>query len=275
MAIVSSFSQFTLELPLISQNSTSWVDADTVLMNPKVPLDIFLPPPEYPHIHLLCTRDPRYINNGVFFIRVNPWSINFMSAILAFPTFQPDVPLEYKDQTAFGELLKHPAFAKNHILVPQRWFNAYQRELDDDQQRSFQINRGDLLVHFPGVPHRDEKMRGFIDRAERHLPEWELEVGNTTLPREIEEFWVKEHEKIAKRREEAVKVDEEAEVVVKSMEGWLGKFWGDMDDGDLEKIRINIDGLKRVLFEREDDVEAVRDGIGRVHEVRLYSVLFL
>ncbi|KAL9129277.1 MAG: hypothetical protein Q9217_002224 [Psora testacea] len=243
-----------------------WVDADTVLMNPKIPLDIFLPPLEYPHIHLLCTRDPRYINNGVFFLRVHPWSISFISAVIAFPILRPEVKLEYKDQAAFGELLKEKEFKNNHIIVPQRWFNAYQRELDDDQQRSFQINRGDLLVHFPGVPHRHERMRTFIDRAERHLPEWELDVANTTLPREIEEFWIQEHQKLAKVRDEAVRVDEEAEALVKSMEGWMGRFGRELEGEKEESIRDAVEALKRTLYERGDDVDAVKEAVAKLHE---------
>ncbi|KAL9098692.1 MAG: hypothetical protein Q9163_005695 [Psora crenata] len=244
-----------------------WVDADTVLMNPKIPLDIFLPPFEYPHIHLLCTQDPRYINNGVFFLRVHPWSIKFISAIIASPVLRPEVKLEYRDQTAFGELLKEKEFGGNYILVPQRWFNAYQRELDDDQQRGFQINRGDLLVHFPGVPHRDKRMRSFIDRAERHLPEWELEVGNTTLPREITEFWAQEHEKLARTRDEAVKLAEEAEVLVKRTEGWLERFSGLMVEGaSRDRILLAVDALKRVLYEREDDVGALTNAIGNLRQ---------
>ena len=240
-------------------------------MNPKIPLDIFLPPIEYPHIHLLCTQDPRYINNGVFLLRVHPWSITFISAIIAYPILRPEVALEYEDQTAFGELLSDTRFKNNHILVPQRWFNAYQRELTDDQQRSFQINRGDLLVHFPGVPHRDVQMRKFIDRAERHLPEWELDVQNTTYPREIDEFWKGQHEKLAQSRDEAVKVDEEAEALVATTEAWMAHFEKETAvKWDRERINGAIGALKRVLYEREDDVDAVRSAMVKLQEVRAF-----
>ena len=37
----------------------SWVDADTVITNPNIPLEVFLPPEEFPHLHLLATADPR------------------------------------------------------------------------------------------------------------------------------------------------------------------------------------------------------------------------
>ncbi len=247
--------------------SNSWVDADTVLMNPKIPLDVFLPPQEYAHIHLLVTADPRSINNGIFLIKVHPWSIQFMSAIVSFPAYRPDVPLEYRDQSAFAELLKETPFRKNHVIVPQRWFNAYQRELNDDQQRSFQINRGELLVHFPGVPHRDKAMRTFIDRAERHLPEWELDYENTTYPREIKEFWTEQHEKLAERRNEATKADEVAETLLRKTEWQLARYREKMKSGDPDKVERAIEPLKEVLFNREDDEDAVKTATTKLQEV--------
>ncbi|PYH96559.1 hypothetical protein BO71DRAFT_417747 [Aspergillus ellipticus CBS 707.79] len=48
-----------------------WVDGDTVLMNPNMPLETFLPPPELSHTHLMLTEDWNGMNNGVFFIRVH------------------------------------------------------------------------------------------------------------------------------------------------------------------------------------------------------------
>ncbi|EED11621.1 conserved hypothetical protein [Talaromyces stipitatus ATCC 10500] len=70
-----------------------WTDADTVLMNPNLPLETFLPPPDVLNVHLLLTKDWNGMNNGVFPIRVHPWSVELLSAALAYPVMNPNVEL--------------------------------------------------------------------------------------------------------------------------------------------------------------------------------------
>jgi hypothetical protein len=75
-------------------------------MNPNIPLEIFLPPePEWSHINALVTNDHHGLNNGVFFLRVNEWSVWLMAATVAWKIYKPDIPLRFHDQTALGFLL--------------------------------------------------------------------------------------------------------------------------------------------------------------------------
>jgi hypothetical protein len=75
-------------------------------MNPNIPLEIFLPPePEWSHINALVTNDHHGLNNGVFFLRVNEWSVWLMAATVAWKIYKPDVLLRFHDQTALGFLL--------------------------------------------------------------------------------------------------------------------------------------------------------------------------
>lgn len=244
-----------------------WTDADTVVMNPKISLDVFLPPPEWAHVNLLTTEDGHGLNNGVFFIKVDPWSVELLAAVIAFPSYRPEVTLQYRDQSALAEILKMENFKLNYLLLPQRWFNAYQAELSDDSRRPWQINRGDLLVHFAGVPSRDERIRAFLDRAERRLAEWEIDYQNTTYPREIEEFWGAEHEKLAKGREEASKAVGDARALLENTRLQLAKHSSGMDDEDVEKVARGMGAVKQVLEEREDDSAAVMAATERLEEV--------
>jgi hypothetical protein len=76
-------------------------------MNPNVPLEIFLPPePQWSHINALVTNDHHGLNNGVFFLRVNEWSVWLMAATVAWKVYKPDIPLRFHDQTALGFLLE-------------------------------------------------------------------------------------------------------------------------------------------------------------------------
>jgi hypothetical protein len=75
-------------------------------MNPLLPLEMFIPPQGFDHIHLLTTNDRHGLNNGVFFLKVCEWSLKLFSTALAFPHYNPDVKLKYSEQSAMEEILK-------------------------------------------------------------------------------------------------------------------------------------------------------------------------
>ncbi|KAK3632992.1 hypothetical protein LTR56_016040 [Elasticomyces elasticus] len=167
-----------------------WVDADTIILNPYVPIEAFLPPAgrEFEDVHMIFTEDWNGLNNGVFPVRVNRWSVDLFSAIVSFRYYRPDDPLPMRDQSAMGDLLEEPHFSKHLVQAPQRWFNAYQGE-HNETLAPFQIRRGDLLVHFAGVPDREKRMSYWLDRAEQHLDDWEIPVKSTSYPQESKDLW--------------------------------------------------------------------------------------
>jgi len=84
-------------------------------MNPLIPLEIFIPPPEFEHIQLLMTHDRNGLNNGVFCFKVNEWSLKLFSYALAFGHFNPEVVLKYTEQSAMEEVLKEVGFPPPHL----------------------------------------------------------------------------------------------------------------------------------------------------------------
>ncbi|KAF2767441.1 hypothetical protein EJ03DRAFT_315872, partial [Teratosphaeria nubilosa] len=167
-----------------------WVDADTVILNPYIPIEVFLPPAgeEFEDVHLVYSADWNGLNNGIFPIRVTQWSVELLSAVVAYRYYRPDEPLLFRDQTAMWTLMQEAKFAKNIVNAPQRWFNAYQGE-HNETLAPFQIRRGDLLVHFAGVPEREKRMGIWLDRAEQHLEDWEVPLKSTSYLGEAREFW--------------------------------------------------------------------------------------
>ncbi|MCJ1289663.1 hypothetical protein MMC34_001196 [Xylographa carneopallida] len=203
---------------LTPKDQTCWHDADTVLLNPLVPLTLFLPPASHPHVHLLLSADPHGLNNGVFVLCVHAWSIALLAAVLAHPTYRPEAPLPYRDQSALSLLLLNgsaAAYGAHFLTVPQRWFNTYASELDDAWTHAFQVRRGDLLVHFAGCPkgQRDRVIGPWLERAERGAPEWVVDVGESSLKGEVERFWEEREAVLGRERRE---VREQAR---ESMEG--------------------------------------------------------
>jgi hypothetical protein len=93
--------------------STRWIDADIVVMNPQIPLDIFIPPsPEFSYINMLVTNDRHGLNNGCFLIRVTPWAVKLLSGVIAYHSFKPEVKLKYSEQSALEEMIDDVSFCK-------------------------------------------------------------------------------------------------------------------------------------------------------------------
>jgi hypothetical protein len=83
-----------------------WSDRDTVLMNPNIPLEVFLPPQGFGHINLLVTRDRNGLNNGVFFLRVHQSSFKLFASALSIREYLPELELKYTEQSAMEEVIR-------------------------------------------------------------------------------------------------------------------------------------------------------------------------
>ncbi|KAF4631342.1 hypothetical protein G7Y89_g6794 [Cudoniella acicularis] len=130
------------ELTKPEHERLDWIfcfDADTIVMNPHTPLEIFLPPssvPEVANIHLLMASNWDGLNSGAFGLRVHPWSVSVLSAVLAYPLYKGDKLKKdrFRDQSAFQWLLQSPdsflvqgghlGGRENWADVPMRWFNS-------------------------------------------------------------------------------------------------------------------------------------------------------
>lgn len=167
-------------------------------MNPNMPLETFLPPPGITDVHMLLTYDWNGMNNGAFLLRVHPWSVELLSAAIAYPITnrenQPDDSMS--DQSALGYLLdENEYFSQSVEYCPLRWFNAYMShpngEIKPDSSEHRQVHPGDLLVHFPGTPREtlSRTMEPYLEIAEAHRSDWELSVEQTGYAKETRDFW--------------------------------------------------------------------------------------
>lgn len=63
-------------------------DADTVLVKPNIPLDLFLPIlPQFDHTHFLCGSDHNGLNAGTFLLQISEYSLHLMAAALSVERF--------------------------------------------------------------------------------------------------------------------------------------------------------------------------------------------
>jgi hypothetical protein len=167
-------------------------------MNPNMPLETFLPPPGTLDVHMLLTYDWNGMNNGAFLLRVHPWSVELLSAAIAYPItsreYQPDGLTS--DQSVLGYLLdENENFSRSVEYCPLRWFNAYMSlpngEIKADSPEYRQVHPGDLLVHFPGTSRENlsRTMEPYLEIAEAHRSEWELPLEHTGYAKETRAFW--------------------------------------------------------------------------------------
>ncbi len=251
-----------------------WLDADTILLNPYIPIEIFLPPQgEWDEVHLLVSHDYNGLNNGVFLIRVAAWSAELLSAILAYRHYKPEERLMFRDQSAMESLLQEPKFDKHTLITPQRWFNAYQGE-HNETLAPFQVRRGDFLVHFADVPNRDERMRYWLERAERHAPDWEIEVAHTSFPEEIRDFWAEKAAQRDARRRTLEKALESARVFYEQTETQLRDYRDGLGEQEVGQIESKIQQTKAVLVhpDKKEDVDAIRAAVEELKAVSYSGV---
>ncbi|KAF1996219.1 glycosyltransferase family 34 protein [Amniculicola lignicola CBS 123094] len=170
-----------------------WHDRDTVLMNPQIALDIFLPPePQFSNIHLIATNDHNGLNNGVFFVRVSPWAFKLFASALSIPEYQPEIPLKYSEQSAMEEAIKRPWWKERVVQVPQRWFNCYPPKGKPSEESAPSICReGSMLIHFASNRDgkRPERMARFHEIANQKNAEWYKPINETGYMNEIGEYW--------------------------------------------------------------------------------------
>ncbi|KAI9678820.1 MAG: hypothetical protein M1817_005879 [Caeruleum heppii] len=235
-----------------------WFDADTVMMNPSIPIEAFLPPEELPDIHLLVTNDFNGLNNGVFPIRVHPWSVELMSAVIASRVYAPEADYTFRDQSALSDVLKRPRFRQNVAYVPQRWFNAYDGGNSlTDKIEPYQIRRGDMLVHFAGLGNREERMKYHMDIAEQHLPDWELDLFHTSYPSELREFWAKKYADVQEEKSKLDAARDTAQKVMQETQKNLERFKEALREDECEKIDQRLQGLRKVANAQALDIDAL------------------
>ncbi|THZ15867.1 hypothetical protein D6C91_06620 [Aureobasidium pullulans] len=160
-----------------------WFDRDTVILNPCIPLHIFLPPRD--DIHIVISNDWNGLNNGVFGLRVNEWSARLLSTTLGYRELRPDEELRFTEQSAMEKVLQDSRFKQGAAYYPQRWFNAYEAE----EEKDYAVKGSDLLVHFAGVGDRLKKIADWIEKADSEPEVWSVDYRSTSLPQEIFEFW--------------------------------------------------------------------------------------
>jgi len=220
-----------------------WVDGDSIVINPQLKSEIFLPPPDFDYINYLVAKDQNGMNTGIFFLRVCDWSIKFMAKALAYPLFNPNVDLgRSADQLAMELVANETDFRDATLYQPRIWYNTY------EFRHGYEGKVGRMLVHFPGLQEeRWEHMEKWLDIVEGpNAVEWILPLNATKYPAEIDRFW-------AELRE--------ARKAIRSAEWFIGN-----NEYVAPDLTLMLSRMKDIMVYMTDDVDAVSEATRQLNE---------
>ena len=195
------------------RTGSRWVDADSIVVNPALPVEIFHPPHDFEDVHLLATKDHNGLNSGVFSIPVDEWSVRMMAKALALPMFRPDINLGFSaDQVAMELVLNETEIGRHVLYQPRIWYNTY------EFHHGYEGEKGDFLVHFPRLEDdRWQHMTKWLDTVEgSEARQWEMGLAQTRYPAQIDRYWtlVRQGEDTLKLAEDYIKYHEHVQANV-------------------------------------------------------------
>jgi hypothetical protein len=188
------------ELYKPAEERVEWLfyfDADTIIMNKRIPLDIFEPPLDYDHVKYIAARDWNGLNAGVLILRVDPWTVELLSRTMTYKHYHPDESYVFEEQTILARLTENdPEFRKAALYVPRGWINAYFYGMHE-------VKPGMLLSHFAHPDfkwHMYEWLKVAYEEDGSDNPVYQRNVEDTDYPEEIKRFW-----NVKRRADRAIK----------------------------------------------------------------------
>ncbi|KAJ5431864.1 hypothetical protein N7445_008362 [Penicillium cf. griseofulvum] len=169
-----------------------WVDADSIILNNDIPVEIFLPPSDLKDIHLVASQDQNGLNTGIMFLHVHPWTTTFLTETLGYPLYLPNIDLgRSADQESMRRVLNKTTggpngkgYADGVSYLPRPWINTYEWDW------AYEGKRGDLLVHFPGLEERRwPHMAKWLNVVETTPQEWNLPLEETGYINKTTMYW--------------------------------------------------------------------------------------
>ena len=122
-------------------------------------------------------------------MRINEWSVNFLTQATALPLLRPDIPLGVPipnmEQDAMRWVLDQEGYKEHAVYQPRLWYNAFSHGPDQKPE----TKAGDMVIHFPGVEHKYPLMGHWLDIVENEPEKVNIPLANLTLHSDIKDFW--------------------------------------------------------------------------------------
>ena len=122
-------------------------------------------------------------------MRINEWSVNFLTQAIALPLLRPEIPLgdpiPNMEQDAMQWVLNQKGYKEHAVYQPRLWYNTFSSGQDGKQES----RPGDMLIHFPGVEHKYPLMGHWLDIVENEPEQVNIPLTNLTLHDNVKSFW--------------------------------------------------------------------------------------
>lgn len=165
-----------------------WFQPDVVVLNPEIPLEIFLPlESDLEDVHFLASHDDQgQLDSGVFFLRVHEWSARMLTEVLATPRVLPGLQLApRKDRFALAAMISSETFRDNVLYQPRNWYNAYALSAETSE-----YGPGDMQLHFHDTSgDRWSGMSRTLNFLSTTPSKFSVPLERTTYPKETQEYW--------------------------------------------------------------------------------------
>jgi glycosyl transferase family (putative galactosyltransferase) len=256
------------ELYKPAEERVEWLfyfDADTIIMNKEIPLEIFEPPSDYDHINYIAARDWNGLNAGVLILRICPWTVTLLSRTMTYKHYHPDEAYVFEEQTILARLTENDKeFHKEAIYMPRPWFNAYFYGMHE-------VKPGMLLSHFAHPDfkwHMYEWLKVAYEEDGSDNPIYQKQLKDTEYPDEIKRFW-----NIKRRADRVIKgfernVNRGADPIQFGLQHEETKALA-------EDFRTKFDDLKYNSFFGTDNPEDLERKIIAAEDVSNYLLLYL
>ena len=171
----------------------SWYDADTLILNPSIPWETFLPPTDndsFSDIKFLATKDSSGFNAGLFFCRIDEWVVDALTDAYALPRLCPEVNITGNiEQNAMKWMFSKVDNKKHVVYQPSLWYNWF-----STTQRPDEDVKGDMVIHFSGINHDNENqlkkaiMEAWFSKLTNPAA-WSVPLEKTRYHTEVPAFW--------------------------------------------------------------------------------------
>ncbi|KAF2087743.1 glycosyltransferase family 34 protein, partial [Saccharata proteae CBS 121410] len=176
-----------------------WFDAGVVVLNPWVGLELFLPPAGdgLDGVEMLC-QEGRGL--AVFAVRVAEWAVRLFGAVVA------EAGVDGDGDGVLRRLRGGERWRGGVVAVPGHWFgddSVARTETPSSSSSSSSprkpspLRPGVFVAHFSTLSTDTQtpaakskrRMQFWLQRAEQHLPAWEVPVALTGYPQSVDAFW--------------------------------------------------------------------------------------
>lgn len=165
--------------PTLTQSR--WLDAHVVLMNPKIPLEPFLPSRErnFRETHFIGIRHDGEFNPSSFFIRVHPWSIKLLVKAMAVPMIDEQAEMgAAMDQRALSYILNETEYRSSVVYQPAAWYDGEHLE-------------GAMMAQFPADLRgsRWKRLSDCLDRVTQMHDKDQPSYEHSFYPLSVDQYW--------------------------------------------------------------------------------------